>query len=115
MLVVEDDQASRKALVTLLSRLGHVVEGADCAKKALQKLENRPDFVVLDLILPDGLGIAVLQRIRMQRLPSRVVILTGVEDPQNISEITDYEPDAIFTKPLDLDALIEWMRATSPL
>jgi DNA-binding response OmpR family regulator len=111
VLIVEDDAASRKALMLLLKRQGYQVDGAESARTALAKLGNRPEVVVLDLMLPDGLGIVVLQEIRMQNLPARVAILTGVHDPQNISELTDYEPDAIFSKPLNLEALTEWMRA----
>ncbi|HEX8525059.1 MAG TPA: response regulator [Tepidisphaeraceae bacterium] len=110
VLVVEDDPSSRKALMLLLKRQGHEVDGADCARQALDKLVNKPEIVVLDLMLPDGLGIAVLRQIRMQGLPAQVAILTGVHEPQSISEITEYEPDAIFTKPLNLESLIEWMR-----
>ncbi len=111
VLIVEDDPSSRKALMMLLKREGHQVEGADSARRALAKLaENQPEIVILDLMLPDGLGIAVLQEIRTQNLRTRVAILTGVEDPQKISEVTDFEPDAIFTKPLNLDALTDWIR-----
>ncbi len=110
VLVVEDDPASRKALMVLLKRLGHEVEGAECARAALAKLDTHPEIVLLDIMLPDGLGIAVLQEIRTRRLPMRVAILTGVQDPQEIAELTDYEPDAIFSKPLNLNALTEWMQ-----
>jgi DNA-binding response OmpR family regulator len=110
VLVVEDDAASRKALMVLLKRLGHHVDGAESAKSALAKLVENPEIVVLDIMLPDGLGIAVLQEIRTRRMNARVAILTGIQDAQDIAELTDFEPDAIFTKPLNLDALTEWMQ-----
>jgi len=109
ILVVEDDPVSRKALMTILRRLGHKVEGAECARQAIQKFDAQPDLVVLDLMLPDGLGIAVLQHIRMRGLRTRVAILTGVEQPQSIAEVTEYEPDAIFSKPLQIEMLTRWM------
>ena len=101
---------SRNALMKILKRLGHDVQGAESARSALDKMSWKPEVIVLDLMLPDGLGIAVLQHIRTTGMRTRVAILTGVAHPETIAEILEYEPDAIFEKPLDLEALSEWMR-----
>lgn len=110
VLVVEDDAGTRNALMLLLRRMGHEVKGAGSAKEALSKLTWFPQIVVLDLMLPDGLGIAVLRHIRMNGSRCRVAIVTGVENAVGIPELVENEPDIIFTKPLDLAALTEWMR-----
>src|SRR5690349_18588704 len=105
ILVVEDDPISRKALMNILRRQGHDVVGADCARQAIDKLDWKPDVVVLDLMLAAGLGIAVLQDIRTDHLRPRVAILTGVDEPESIAEVAEYEPNAIFSKPLVIETV----------
>jgi DNA-binding response OmpR family regulator len=110
VLVVEDDATSREALARILNRHKFIVETAETVRDALAKLEWEPHIILLDLILPDGLGVAVLQMVRNRGLRIKVVLLTGVEQPQELNEITESEPDAIFTKPLNVEQLIEWIR-----
>ena len=108
--MVEDDPTSREALARILTRHKFAVETAETVRDALAQLDWPPDIILLDLILPDGLGVAVLQMVRNRGLHIKVVLLTGVEQPQELSEITESEPDAIFTKPLEVEQLIEWIR-----
>ena len=110
VLVVEDDPTSRDALARILKRHKFIVQTAETVRDALAQLDWPPDIILLDLILPDGLGVAVLQMVRNRGLRIKVVLLTGVEQPQELSEITESEPDAIFTKPLQVDQLIQWIR-----
>lgn len=110
VLVVEDDATSREALSRILTRQKFLVQTAETVRDALTQLDWPPDIILLDLILPDGLGVAVLQMVRNRGLRIKVVLLTGVEQPQELNEITESEPDAIFTKPLNVEQLVEWIR-----
>jgi DNA-binding response OmpR family regulator len=65
VLVVEDDEATRAFLCDQLAADGYRVAGAGGVAEALRALEvRRPDVVLLDLILSDGHGLAVLDRVR---------------------------------------------------
>ena len=84
VLVVEDDDATRAFLCEQLAADGYRVAGAAGVGESLRALEvRRPDAILLDLALPDGHGLAVLDRVRAADGGSRVdpetpvLILTG--------------------------------------
>jgi two-component system, OmpR family, response regulator len=85
ILVVEDDDATRGFLLDNLAADGFRVAGASGAGEALRAIEVRqPSLVVLDLVLDEGSGLALLDRIRASDgLSTRVdpdlpvVVLTG--------------------------------------
>jgi DNA-binding response OmpR family regulator len=65
ILVVEDDDATRAFLLDNLAADGFRVAGASGAGEGLRAIEVRqPALVVLDLILEDGSGLDLLDRIR---------------------------------------------------
>src|ERR1051325_2583629 len=101
-LIVEDDPISRRALSRLLEEAGHEVDSAQTISEAMQKIDSAPVCVILDLMLPDGNGIAVLKRIRQGQLPIRVAVATGIYDPVLFAEMKELKPDVIFMKPLNL-------------
>jgi two-component system KDP operon response regulator KdpE len=65
VLIVEDDEPTRRALVVNLSAHGYRVVEAGDAATALRRWEaGRPDIVILDLGLPDMDGAGVIARVR---------------------------------------------------
>ena len=78
LLLVDDDEAFRKALARELGRLGYEVATADSGAAALDRIaEREPDVVLLDLRLPDRDGLEVLEAIRATSPGSDVIMLTG--------------------------------------
>jgi DNA-binding response OmpR family regulator len=85
ILVVEDDEATRSFLLDNLAADGFRVAGASGAGEGLRAVEVRqPSLVVLDLVLEDGSGLGLLDRIRTaDGLSSRidpdlpVIVLSG--------------------------------------
>ena len=85
LLVVEDDEATRAFLADNLSADGFRVATASGAGEGLRAIEvRRPSLVVLDLILEDGSGLDLLDRVRTaDGLASRidpelpVIVLSG--------------------------------------
>ena len=73
--------------------------------EALVGLAARPDWVLLDLMLPDGCGTRVLRRVADERLPSRVCVITGC-GPERVEEARALGPQAVFKKPVDVEALL---------
>lgn len=74
--------------------------------EALCKLNPAPDAIVLDLMLPDGDGLIVLQQVRRQHLPSRVAVTTGTSDELRLEAAEALHPDLVLRKPIDLAELL---------
>src|SRR5438552_15695795 len=62
VLIVEDDRAARVAIARILRRRFFVVSEAANVADALAELAGEPEWILLDLMLPDGSGIDVLRK-----------------------------------------------------
>ena len=115
-LIVEDDPTSRTALGYLLAHHGWNATEAATLGSGAQMLDSaRPHVLILDLMLPDGDGADLLRRVRAERLPIRVAVVSGVGDPQRLAAVNQLGPDAMFHKPLDVHAFLKWLdRAAAP-
>lgn len=81
VLVVEDDPSLRKVLVDRIARSGYrVVEAADGASVLSYVTSERPDGIVLDLMLPGKDGMTILESLRGPEMGSKVpvIILTNL-------------------------------------
>ena len=99
VLVVEDDQNTREAIVTALRWAGFVcTEAADAARARHIIGNHRPDLVVLDLGLPDGDGLELLVELRRNDdLP--VVVCSGRDSELDRVGGLDVGADDYVTKP----------------
>jgi len=106
ILVVEDDEGIRTGLVTKLELEGHTVEVAEDGRAAQKRIEEwSPDLVLLDLMLPEVDGIAVLRwlRRRDRDLPVLILSARGRED-QKVAGLRAGADDYL-AKPFGLDEL----------
>lgn len=112
VLVVEDDAQLRNGLVALLAIGGHRTLAAATVAEAASHLDAAaPTHLLLDLNLPDGPGTHVLRRIRAERLPVLVALVTGAIDDALTEEARELGVDAVFVKPPDWDKLLDWVAA----
>ena len=109
VLVVEDDPASRRALVSLLKLHGFEATFAANLSEAIGLMRSSPHCILLDLMLPDGTGAAILEHVRSHHLPIRIAFTTGTADWRKFVEGTEFRPDAIFIKPLDFESISRWL------
>ena len=106
VLIVEDDAISANAMRAILVRRGFEAEVVSRVDDALIALHRRPDFMILDLMLPDGDGTQLLQYVRTNNLPTRVAVTTGVNDVDRLRLVQSLEPDGLLRKPIDLTHLL---------
>jgi two-component system KDP operon response regulator KdpE len=111
LLVVEDDELVRGALIRALRQRGHTVTSAATAMSGLQEaVDSRPDLVVLDLGLPDLDGAQLLRMIRaVSAVP--VVVATARDDDASIVSALDAGADDYVLKPFQVDQLEARIRA----
>jgi DNA-binding response OmpR family regulator len=111
LLVVEDDERIRTALIRALRERGHAVSSAPTAMAGLQQaVEERPDLVVLDLGLPDLDGRELLRMLRaVSSVP--VIIATARDDDDSVVQALDAGADDSVRKPFQAGQLEARIRA----
>jgi CheY-like chemotaxis protein len=93
ILLVEDDQFQRKAEEALLRLRGHDVIVAVDGEAALERLAKaeRPDLIVLDLIMPKLSGFEVLKRVKADpgtaSIP--VIVLSNLSQDSDRRQVLD--------------------------
>jgi DNA-binding response OmpR family regulator len=112
VLVVDDDEAIRKALERALRLEGFTVEVADGGRRALELTkERRPGVIVLDVVMPDLSGVAVTSRLREQGIETPICILSARDEVQDRVAGLEAGADDYVVKPFDLEELVARLRA----
>lgn len=106
LVIVQDDPADRFALQRTFSQRGWNVREASTFAEAVALLEQRPDWIILDLDLPNEISESLLRRIRADELPTRVIICAGQTGLLGMADIVALGPDLVMHKPIDLFALL---------
>jgi DNA-binding response OmpR family regulator len=114
ILVVDDDTQVLSSVAQVLERAGHVVSMASNGQQALDLIAaNRPELVVLDIIMPEMDGIEVCRRIRadpfLAALP--VLFLTAKGRSSEVAQGLDIGGDDYLIKPFDVVELPARVRA----
>jgi len=111
ILVVEDDVSLREGLAFNLQREAYVVALASTAQEAVgMALSERPDLVILDLMLPGGSGFDVCRSIRaFSKVP--IIMLTAKGDPMDKIVGLEIGADDYVTKPFSLRELLARVKA----
>jgi DNA-binding response OmpR family regulator len=111
LLVVEDDERIRTAVIRALRERGHAVSSAGTALSGLQvAVAERPDLVVLDLGLPDLDGRELLRMLRaVSAVP--VIVATARDDDGSVVQALDAGADDYVVKPFSAGQLEARVRA----
>jgi len=110
VLVVDDENAIRRYLRTVLSAQGFAVYEASNGQETLNAVvEHRPDVIILDLGLPDFDGIEVTRRLR-EWSNTPIIILSVREAEQDKIAALDAGADDYLTKPFGTGELMARMR-----
>ncbi len=103
ILVVEDDGDFRELLVEHFQGLGYQVDGAPDREEAYELLEEKDySVVLLDLFLPDGNGMEILEWIRENSPLTEVLVITGHGTIKTAVEAMKLGAYDFLTKPCSL-------------
>jgi len=87
VLIVDDDAAFGDLAARVVSGWGHLVVGqaGSVATALLRAAELRPDFVLVDIGLPDGDGFSLTEQLMTMPWPIQVVLISSDSDSANVS------------------------------
>ena len=92
LLIVDDNEVSRYIVRELLDRPWLDIVEASCGSEAIQRIAaDRPDAVILDLLMPDIAGIEVLRRLRKGSSTEALPILVYTSKTLSENERSEIE------------------------
>lgn len=109
LLMVEDDECTYLSLSAILEQaIDCDVLWAASLPEARALLAERPDVVLLDLMLPGEDGEDLIDEIRDREDPARIVVVTALLDGSpRIARVRAMQPEAIVFKPYVVPALVD--------
>src|SRR3954467_15795397 len=111
-LVVDDDATLTTVVRRLLEEDGYAVDVASTAEDGRTlAMVNDYDAIILDLVLPDGNGVQVLQSLRREGKKTPIIVLTGTKDSDVTVRALDAGADDYLTKPIVFAEFKARMRA----
>lgn len=111
VLVVDDEESYRQALVAGLSHEGFAVEAAADGHEALRLFHRlHPDLVLLDVMLPDQSGVELCQRMRAMA-PVPIIMVTARDSEVDVVVGLEVGASDYVSKPFRLRELVARMRA----
>ena len=115
LLIAEDNLVSRLTLERMLSKWGHQVVTAEDGNQAWQKLqtEDAPSLLILDWDMPQMDGLELCRRIRQResRVRPYIILLTAMDQKEDLVRAFEAEVDDYITKPFNPDELRARMSA----
>lgn len=106
ILFVEDDRELLKSMMLYFSGLGFNCENAKTFQSGLEKLQNYDyDCAVLDISLPDGSGMDILNVLRSQKNDIGIIVLSANSNLDDKIRALDLGADDYLTKPFHLSEL----------
>ena len=115
ILLVEDNAISRKMVSFALETKGYRVLAAADGATALQLMAQRPQLVLLDLVLPDISGFELAPRLRLATTgPIAVLACSGFVSKLEEARLGAAGFDDIITKPIEPSRLLQIVRAHLP-
>jgi pilus assembly protein CpaE len=109
VLIVEDDLDLLRAIGLALKKEGYEIATAESGEEALRKVQTeKPDLVILDIMLPGTSGIEVCQQLRdkAETVGLPIIMLSALARVDDRIKGLKVGADDYVTKPFDLDELV---------
>jgi CheY-like chemotaxis protein len=108
VLLVDDDPEIIETMRMVLENKGYDIMIARDGNQGLALAEKeQPDLVVLDMMMPKRSGFLVLERLRKNKKPPRVIMITANEGSRHRAYAEMLGVDEYIRKPFAMDKLVE--------
>ena len=106
ILIVDDAGYIRVLFKEALKQEGYIIETAESALDAYEKIKTfEPNLILLDINLPGASGIEILKQIRKEGDYTPVIMITAVSLKDKVIEASKYGISGYLTKPVDINDL----------
>ena len=108
ILIIEDSHMVQMVVKFNLSRMGCQVVTANDGKEGMEKIvEEKPDLIVSDLMMPFVNGMEIIHFVRVElRLETPIIILSAIEQEESIIQALELGADDYVTKPFSPTELL---------
>ncbi len=107
ILIVEDEAELAKSISEYLSEENYLCENASTFSEAMNKIEQFDyDCILLDIMLPDGNGLRILEELKKQNKQDGVIIISAKNALDDKIEGLKLGADDYLTKPFHLSELM---------
>ena len=112
ILVVEDEPSLQEVIRNTLEKESYIVEVADNLNGAIEKTGVYDyDCILLDIMLPDGSGLELLQHLKQNRKKENVIIISAKDSIDDKIAGLDLGADDYLAKPFHLAELVARVRS----
>lgn len=112
--VVEDDENIRELILYALNTNEFEAIGFECSKDFFVELNNnKPDLIILDIMLPDEDGLSILKKLRINKKTSNTIIIMITAKSSEYDKVRglDLGADDYITKPFSVLELLSRIKA----
>lgn len=115
VLIVDDQKVVSRLLRSALETIeqGLSVSEAPSGEEALlEASRTRIDLFIVDFRLPGITGVELMTKLRNLRPDSKIIMVSGMKDPQMIKQVTEAGAEAFFQKPVPMGEFLEAVEKT---
>ena len=110
VLVVDDSEDNLLLMELLLQNEGYKVSSANSGTKGLEVVDKqRPDLIILDLMMPDMSGLEIIQHLKNKCYSANIPVLLLTANSE-FRHAESQNIDALCYKPFTLDSILEKIR-----
>lgn len=105
ILIIDDEENIRILLKNTLKKKGEVITAGTGEEGFNFFIKEKPDLILLDIMLPDITGVELLQKIRAKDKKVKVLMITAYSTLDSVIDLMDIEISGYIKKPFQIEEI----------